>query len=60
METLQVRKDHLVSVVEYAKIVELTRGRIYQLINEKDDRIVVVEIAGTTFIDKTKSAKVLN
>ncbi len=60
METLQVRKDHLVSVVEYAKIVELTRGRIYQLINEKDDRIVVVEIAGTTFIDKIKSAKVLN
>ena len=60
MNDLKINKTDLVSVIQYAEIVGKTRGRIYQLIDEKDNRIKVVEIAGTLFINKTKSAKTLD
>lgn len=59
MKDLKVKTNNLLSVIQYADLVGKTRGRIYQLIYEKDDRIKVVEIAGKTFIDSEKSAKVI-
>lgn len=60
MNTLKVQPTNLISVIQYAELVNKTRGRIYQLINEKDDRIKVVEIAGKVFIDKVKSDQILD
>jgi len=60
MNTLQTRTDHLVSIANYAKLVDKSRERIYQLINEKDERIEIVIIDGKWFVNTEKSAKTLD
>lgn len=60
MNTLQTRTDHLISVATYAKLVNKSRERIYQLINEKDERIEIVVIDGKWFVNTETSAKTLN
>lgn len=60
MKSLQTRTDHLISVVNYAKLVSKSRERIYQLINENDKRIMVVKVDGKFFIDKDLSEKSLD
>lgn len=57
MKSLQNRTDHLVSIVNYAKLVKKSRERIYQLINGGDERIKIVIIDGKWFVDTEKSAK---
>jgi len=57
MEILEA--ENLISIIQYAKLVNLTRGRIYQLIGEKDERIKIVKIAGKNFVDITRSKKLL-
>ncbi len=60
MDNLKVQTTNLLSVIQYAKLVSMTRGRIYQLIIENDDRIKVVKIANKVFIDISKSKSTLN
>ncbi len=55
METLQVKKNDLITIAEFAKLVGKERQRIYQLIKEGEETIKVVEIAGRLFIDKVKT-----
>lgn len=58
--SLKVEPTNLLSVIQYARLVGKTRGRIYQLIDEEDKRITIVEIASKIFIDITKSDRILD
>ncbi len=58
--SLKIDPKNLISVIQYARLVGKTRGRIYQLIDDEDERIKIVKIANKTFVDITKSERILD